>query len=138
MTFTADFLDEIVQVVEALDPEPIEQIATVVADRYAAEFGVGLDGAPRQVEHPQVSQSRRLRQGNRPVRADRRAVGRRVLVDDLRAEGGVHGDRNAEGVGAQDDRQLGIGLARAHCTTESGPQLDGDWIRGRRGLPRAW
>lgn len=29
------------------------QMATVVADRYAAEFGVGLDGAPRSSERPQ-------------------------------------------------------------------------------------
>ena len=31
----------------------IGQLATVVADRYAAEFGVGLDGAPRGRQRPQ-------------------------------------------------------------------------------------
>ncbi|HEV7907105.1 MAG TPA: TPM domain-containing protein, partial [Pseudonocardiaceae bacterium] len=33
----------------------IAQLAAVVADRYAAEFGVGLDGAPRAAQRPQGS-----------------------------------------------------------------------------------
>lgn len=33
----------------------IARLASTVADRYAAEFGVGLDGAPRQAQRPQGS-----------------------------------------------------------------------------------
>jgi hypothetical protein len=35
---------------------------------------------------------------------------------------------------SQDDRRLGVGLARAHCTTRSGPQPDADWLRRRRSV----
>jgi glycosyltransferase involved in cell wall biosynthesis len=62
-----------------------------------------------------------------------------VIPCDLLVDGVVHlqlsipDARSPRELGmSQDERRLGLGLARAHCTTASGPQADGDWLRRRR------
>jgi D-sedoheptulose 7-phosphate isomerase len=54
MTFTTDFLREIVEVVDALDPEPIEQIATglaAVREREGRLFILGVGGSAGHASH---------------------------------------------------------------------------------------
>jgi D-sedoheptulose 7-phosphate isomerase len=54
MTFTADFLDEIVTVVQALDPEPVEQIAAglaAVRERGGRLFILGVGGSAGHASH---------------------------------------------------------------------------------------
>lgn len=54
MTFTTDFLREIGEVVDALDPEPIEQIATglaAVREREGRLFILGVGGSAGHASH---------------------------------------------------------------------------------------
>jgi len=65
-----------------------------------------------------------------------------VISPVLLVDGVVHlqlsipGSRSPRELGmSQDERRLGVGLARAHLTTERGPRPDHNWLRGRRGVP---
>jgi D-sedoheptulose 7-phosphate isomerase len=54
MSFTMDFLHEVVEVVDALDPEPIEQIATglaAVREREGRLFILGVGGSAGHASH---------------------------------------------------------------------------------------
>ena len=87
--------------------------AEVARDGERLEEDLGHDHRAAEVEHDAavVEADDRVREPAEVAMAgvaDRGTVGGRMLVDDLGAERGVHGDGHAEPMGVEDHRELGV------------------------------